>query len=115
MDRWKIDYFETASDKSPVKDFIDKLPVKTQTKIYNTLELLSEFGLSLGLPHAKKITGTPLWELRVLGEKSSRFFYIAKIGHSFLLLHGFSKKSQKTPPKEIKTALARLKLSMGLN
>lgn len=115
MNRWKIDYFKTAFGKSPVKYFIDELPVKTQTKIYNTLELLSEFGLSLGSPHTKKITNTPLWELRVLGEKSSRFFYIAKTGHSFLLLHGFSKRSQKTPPKEIKTALARLKLSIVLN
>jgi len=115
MDRWTIDYFETASNKSPVKDFIDKLPVKSQTKAYNTLELLAEFGLTLGLPHAKKISGTPLWELRILGEKSSRFFYIAKTGRSFLLLHGFTKKSQKTPLKEIKTALARLKSFTSIN
>ena len=113
MNRRTIDYFEPAPDKSPVKDFIDKLPVKSQTKVYNTLELLAEFGLTLGLPHAKKISGTPLWELRILGEKSSRFFYIAKTGRSFLLLHGFAKKSQKTPPKEIKTALARLKIYRG--
>ncbi len=113
MDRWVIDYFETSSNKSPVKDFIDKLPIKSQTKIYNTLELLTEFGLTLGMPHTKKINGTPLWELRILGEKSSRFFYISKSGHSFLLLHGFTKKTQKTPPKEIKTAMRRLKNYQG--
>lgn len=109
MSEWRIDYYETASNKFPVKDFIDKLPIKSQTKVYNTLELLTEFGLRLGLPHAKKVTGTQLWELRILGEKSSRFFYIAKAGKSFLLLHSFNKKSQKTPQKEIKTALARLR------
>ena len=53
MNKRRIDYFETASDKSPVKDFIDKLSVKSQTKIYNTLELLAEFGLTLGSPHTK--------------------------------------------------------------
>jgi len=34
---------------------------------------------------------------------------VAKIGQVFLLLHGFSKKKQKTPRKEIKIALERLK------
>ena len=106
---WKIDYYKTSSGKIPVKKLIDNLSIKSQTKIYNTLELLAEFGLQLKLPHAKKVTNTPLWELRVLGEKSLRFFYIARLGKSFLLLHGFVKKSQKAPKKEVKTALKRLK------
>lgn len=99
---WKICYYPG------VYEFIEKLPEKYQAKVCNTLELLKEFGPRLGLPHAKKITDTPLWELRVLGEKSLRFFYIAKEDKSFLLLHGFNKKSQKIPKKEIKTALRRL-------
>lgn len=109
MVRWKIDYYLSSPGRSPVQDFIEKLSDKPRAKVYHTLELLVEFGIKLGLPHAKKITSTPLWELRILGEKSLRFFYIAKIGQSFLLLHGFSKKSQKTSRKEIKTALERLK------
>ncbi|PIS09244.1 type II toxin-antitoxin system RelE/ParE family toxin [Candidatus Beckwithbacteria bacterium CG10_big_fil_rev_8_21_14_0_10_34_10] len=106
---WRIDYYQTHLRKYPVYDFIEKLPEKSQTKIYHTFELLAEFGPQLKLPHIKKIINTPLWELRVLGEKSLRFFYIAKVGKSFLFLHGFTKKSQKTPKKEIKTALNRLK------
>jgi len=61
------------------------------------------------MPHVKKITGTPLWELRVLGEASIWFLYIAKVGQSFLLLHGFTKRKQKTPKKEINIALDRLR------
>ena len=57
----------------------------------------------------KKVAGTSLWELRILGEKSLRFFYIAKTGRAFLLLHGFTKKKQKTAKKEIKIALGRLR------
>jgi len=109
MNRWKIDYYETSSGRTPIKKFIDKLTGKPQARVYGTLELLVEFGPRLGLPHAKKVTKTPLWELRILGEKSLRFFYIAKAGKSFLLLHGFTKKRQKTPKKEIKTSLRRLK------
>ncbi len=108
MTRWKIDYYKTSSGREPVQELIDNLPEKTRTRVYNTLELLAEFGPILRMPHAKKVTGTPLWELRILGEASIRFFYVAK-RKSFLLLHGFTKRKQKTPRKEIKIALERLK------
>ncbi len=109
MTKWKIEYFLTASGRTPVKEVIDGLSEKTQAKVYNTFELLSEFGPKLRMPHVKKVIGTPLWELRILGDQSLRFFYIAKIEQRFLILHGFVKKDQKTPKKEIKTALERLK------
>ena len=109
MARWKLIYYATSPGKYPVYDFIEKLPEKSQAKVYNTFELLVEFGVHLGLPHAKKVASTPLWELRILGEKSLRVLYIAVVSESFLLLHGFTKKKQKTPKKEIKTALSRLR------
>jgi len=40
---------------------------------------------------------------------SIRVLYLASVGKSFLILHGFLKKSQKTPTKEINIALNRLK------
>jgi len=66
------------------------------------------FGIRLGLPHVKKLTGTQLWELRILGSDSLRVLYIAMTGKTFVLLHGFKKKKDKTPPKEIKIAEGRL-------
>src|SRR3990167_4817213 len=105
MDRnWKIILYETTNGASPIKEFIESLEQKAQTKIYNTLELLKEFGIGLSAPHVKKLTGTNLWELRVLGADSIRIFYIAREGRNFLLLHGFQKKKQKTSSKEIKIA-----------
>ena len=80
MSRWKINYYETSFGRTPVQEFIDRLAEKSQAKVYNTLELLAEFGPRLRLPHTKKVINTPLWELRILGEKSLRFFYIAKFG-----------------------------------
>lgn len=108
-EKWKISYYETEQRASPVFDFINGLELKARTKVANTLDLLKEFGTRLGLPHAKKITGTELWELRILGSDSIRIFYIAVIGKKFLLLHGFQKKKQKTERKEIKTAEERLR------
>lgn len=107
-DKWKIEYFKTTSGKSHVKEFIDKLEVKAQTKISDTFDLLKEFGVNLSLPHAKKVVGTSLWELRIIGQDSIRIFYVTRTGRFFLLPHGFQKKKQKTEKKEIDIALKRL-------
>lgn len=107
-DKWKIELYKTANNKSPIDEFIDDLDVKAQNKIIEVFSLLKEFGINLGMPHSKKLTGTPLWELRVLGGDNIRIFYIAKTGKTFLLLHGFQKKKQKTDKKEIRIAIDRL-------
>lgn len=105
---WKIELYVSQSGEKPVKEFIDSLEIKAQAKIYNTLELLKQYNLQVGSSRAKKLTGTELWELRVLGGDNLRIFYIAVQEKTFLLLHGFKKKSQKTPNKEIKIANTRL-------
>ena len=107
--KWIIVYYESSSGNVPVYDFVESLSPIAKSKILNTFDLLTEFGIRLSSPHVKKVTGTELWELRILGGDSIRIFYITASGKTFLFLHGFIKKSQKTPKKEIKTALLRLK------
>lgn len=107
-EKWKIEYYKTTSKNSPVEEFIDKLEAKAQIKVSDTIDLLKEFGINVSLPHAKKVTGTPLWELRIVGQDSIRIFYITQTKRIFLLLHGFQKKKQKTDKKEIDIAIKRL-------
>ncbi len=106
--KWEIIYYETSQGNSPIFEFIQSLNVKVQNKIADVLDLLEEHGILLGYPHSKKLTGTPLWELRILGSDNIRIFYVAIINRRFLLLHGFQKKKQKTDTREIKTAINRL-------
>ena len=105
--KWEIIYYKTPQGRSPVSEFINSLEVNAKSKIIDTFDLLTEFGIKLGAPHAKKLSGTELWELRILGSDSLRIFYISVSGKKFLLLHGFKKKTQKTDIKEIKTAVKR--------
>lgn len=107
---WQIEYFETQPGQSPTRDFVKNLDSIAKAKIITTFNLLLEFNLKLGQPHCKKVSGTPLHELRVLGQNNLRIFYIAVVNQKFLLLHGFVKKSNKTPQKEIETALKRLQV-----
>lgn len=107
---WNIIYYQAPGQvTSPVYDFINSLDPKAKSKVVNTLNLLEQYGIKLGPPRAQKLVGTELWELRLLGQDNIRIFYVAVTGKSFLLLHGFNKKKQRTDRREIETALARLK------
>jgi len=91
-EQWKVVLYRNPSGDTPVNDFILSLEIKAQSKIKDSIKLLEEFGIRLGSPHIKKLTGTELWELRILGSDSIRIFYVAVTGRNFLLLHGFKKK-----------------------
>ena len=108
IDPWKIEYYEFPSGDKPVEKFINQLEEKTQVKVTRMLDLLEEFGIKIGLPHAKKLIGTDLWELRILGANNIRILYISMHNRIFLLLHAFKKKTQRIERKEIKIALDRL-------
>ena len=93
---------------SSLEGFIKSLQKPTIAKVLRTINLLEKFGQKLGLPHTKKIS-TRLFELRVLGKQEVRIFYSFHKSQIFLL-HGFVKKSQKIPRREIRVALQKLKL-----
>lgn len=105
--KWKIIYYTSASGKNPVKKFLDTHP-KVKLKALRILSYIEEFGLSYAIPHIKKLTGTPLWEIRILGEDNARILYVTRQGKQILLLHAFMKKTDKTPKKEIDISLVRL-------
>ena len=107
-EKWKVKVYESLAGDRPVEGFIKSLNEKARLKIAKTLDLLEHFGIEGAYPNIKKLAGTPLWEIRILGADSIRIFYVTVTGKIFLLLHGFKKKSQKTPQKEIATAKKRL-------
>lgn len=106
---YTIDYYHKVRGDCPVKAFLDALPVKLRAKNMRELALLEEFGTTLPEPYAKRLHGknvAGLWEMRVkLSTDSTRIFYFYPSGERILLLHGFMKKSNSTPPKELETAI----------
>jgi phage-related protein len=106
---WRIDYYISPSGNNPVYEFIESLSINAQSKVGRSLDLLRDYGTALHAPHVKKVQGTPLWELRIIGGDSIRIFYVARVERVFLLLHGFVKRKQKTLGKELHIALARLR------
>ena len=105
--KWNVLFFISGSHDNPVKEFLDELEVREQVKVLQIFQYIQEYGLSSVLPHVKKLSGVPLWEIRVLGRDSIRVVYGVPYEQTVLLLHGFRKKTQKTPEKEIRVALER--------
>jgi phage-related protein len=104
---WKVLYYTSESHDNPVQLFLDNLESREQSKILRILQYIREYGLISVLPHVKKLSGLPLWEIRVLGRDNIRVLYVVPYEQTVLLLHGFKKKTQKTPKKEIRMALER--------
>lgn len=102
---YEIILYETENEKIPVQEFIVNLPEKLQAKVLRDIDLLSEFGNQLREPYSKHIKDG-VFELRTkFGSNITRVFYFFFIENRIILTNGFIKKTQKTPPKEIKKAL----------
>lgn len=104
---WKVLFFQTARCDSPVKEFMQDQDKTTYMKLIHSIELLENGGPYLKPPYIKKVQDK-LYELRISGKIAIRIFYTI-ISGEYYLLHAFKKKSQKTPSRELKIALDRMK------
>lgn len=105
---YSVEYYN-RNGRSPVLNFIQNLSTKEQAKILREIDLLEEFGLALGMPYIRKMQGVDnMWELRIkYSSNNFRIFYFCLTDSRFVLLHGIKKKSNKTPIKDLKLAIAR--------
>lgn len=85
------------------------MPVGIRAAYARLTDLLEEFGMDLRLPHSRAM-GEGLFELRPKGKEGiARVFYCTLIGKRIVILHGFIKKTQETPRKELEIAIQRMK------
>lgn len=94
--------------KIPVQDFLYSLEPKLRAKAFRDIELLKNLGNELREPYVKPIKGENnkgLYELRIkFSNDIARIFYFTYYKNKYILLHGFIKKSMKTPSREIEKA-----------
>lgn len=106
---WNVIYYKKENGEYPVIDFVASLPPKHRAKALWEIRLLAEHGSALRKPYVKSIQGDKyrgLLELRIQqGNDISRIFYFLPVGNTFVLLHGFVKKADKTPARELETAV----------
>ena len=101
---YTITYYSEA-----VQDEILALPDTLAARYIVLTRRMIALGPNLGEPHTKAF-GEGLFELRLKGaEGIARVFYCTLVGRRIVMLHGFVKKSAKTPLRERALAEARLK------
>lgn len=103
-------FFETETGREPVKEWLLELAPEDRKAIGNDIRV-AEFGWPIGMPLCRAIKGHKgLWEIRVnlSGGRRARVFFCSHEGN-MVLLHGFMKKSQKTPINEIEIAVKRMR------
>lgn len=109
--RLQVYFFKTANNKQPVRDWLKELPVEDRKIIGNDLKT-AQFGWPIGMPLIRKLDAD-LWEVRSrLHNRIARVVFTVE-GNQMVLLHGFIKKSQKTPQSDLQLAKQRLKALRG--
>ena len=107
MAGFEVIFYEKENGDCPVEEFIDSLDVKMRAKMVGLLELLEEKGNQLREPYSKLIDDG-IFEIRCqVGNNITRVIYFFYYEGKIILTYGFVKKSQKTPPEEIKLAKIR--------
>lgn len=90
----------------PVVDFLRRTETKLRAKAYRTIGLLQTFGPDLAMPHARKLTGYELRELRIRQSSNiCRLFYFIHGEKVIVVTSGYLKKRNSTDREEIKRAL----------
>lgn len=101
---YSIEFFNSA-----VQAEIEGWPAGINASFTRIAEQMVESGPNLGLPYTRPF-GDGLFEIRARGaEGVGRAFFCTLIGQRIVILDGFIKKTQQTPPQELKTARRRLK------
>lgn len=105
----EIIFWENDNGKQPVADFIESLEVKTQKKVSFILEIIEKYGTTAGSNYFDKLKNLPLYEAKIMFNKKWHRIFCKVADGKCYLVHGFLKKSNKTPRREINTALERAK------
>jgi phage-related protein len=89
---------------------VESLSADMRARLARIAQLIEDKGLeNVGEPHVKHIEGR-IWEMRLKGRSGiSRALYVTAVGQRVVIVRVFTKKTEKTPRREIEIALTRMK------
>lgn len=108
---YKIDFYRKENGTCDIEEFLNDLQKRAANnkdariqhkQVAQHIQFLADHGTRVGEPVTKYL-GEDIWELRPGNNRILFFFFI---DNTFVLLHHFRKKTQKTPIREIERAKA---------
>lgn len=107
----EIIFYRDRNGNEPVLDYLYELSKSSGkdnriklNKINDYIQALSVHGTQLSENYLKHLNGD-IWELRPIRD---RILFAGVVGGKYILLHPFTKKTQKTPAREIEKAKREL-------
>lgn len=101
-----VRFYRTDAGNEPVRAWLKTLSRQDKLTIGSDIKTV-QYGWPIGMPVVRKLD-KGLWEIRSrLNNRIARILLTVHAGH-MILLHGFIKKSNKTPQPDLKIARARL-------
>lgn len=102
----QVRFYRTVADNEPVREWLAELSAEDRKAIGKDIKTV-QFSWPLGMPLVRKLT-PGLWEVRSSIQDGIARVLFTVVGGMMVLLHGFVKKTQKTPQTELDTAKRRL-------
>lgn len=101
----RVVFYRSPSGREPVRDWLRSLEPETRRVFGEDIKTV-QFGWPMGMPLVRSLGGG-IWEVRShFRDGIGRLFFLAE-ADAMVLLHGFIKKSQKTPSEELEIARKR--------
>ena len=106
-----VAFYRTVAGAEPVRDWLRGLPAEDRRTIGADLATV-QVGWPIGMPLCRSL-GTGLWEVRsnLSSNRIARLVFFVMEGR-IGVVHGFIKKTRKTPPTDIALAQKRMKEMM---
>lgn len=100
-----VHFYRSSQGAEPVRDWLHTLPRDVRKTIGEDIKTV-QLGWPLGMPLVRKLDAG-LWEVRChISTGIARVLFTVE-GSTMVLLHGFVKKSPKTPKPDLETARLR--------
>ncbi len=112
MKKLVFEIYRDQNGKAPFEEFLGSLPAKDAAKLVGVVKKTEEYGLQIAERQkwVKKLRNG-LFELRSNhGGNVQRGLYFHAEGDRYVITHGFTKKTNRTPPGEIDRAERLMKL-----
>lgn len=103
-----FDTYQKEDGTIPFLDFLTSLPTKDRAKLLATIKKIEEHGITEAAKQqwVKHLEGA-IWEIRSqFANNIQRACYFHVVNDNYIITHGFTKKTQKTPRSEIRKAEA---------
>jgi phage-related protein len=105
-----LEFYETASGKCPVRDFLDELKTSDPDDFASVVAGLAKLrSRQYHREPLSKALGGGLFELRHVGKLNTRVLWFFMKNRRIIAVHGIRNKGQAIPARELDTARERIR------